>query len=103
MLNRAVFVHNLRGIRAWFRRNTGTKSAVKVHSLGGICKGTLQAYLKDFDRDVGETFNRIVKRTAEAENITEKLKATDQIEWLRRMNNIRNRVEEFLLKEFVYQ
>ena len=66
-------------------------------------KGTLQAYLKDFDRDVGETFDRLVKQTAEAENITEQLKATNQMEWLRRMNNIRNRVEEFVLKEFVYQ
>ena len=66
-------------------------------------KGTLQAYLKDFDRDVGETFDRLVKQTAEAENITEQLKATNQMDWLRRMNNIRNRVEEFVLKEFVYQ
>ena len=65
-------------------------------------KGTLQTYLKDFDRDVEETFDRLVKQTAEAENITEKLKATDQMEWLRRMDNIRNRVEEFVLKEFVY-
>ena len=66
-------------------------------------KGTLQAYLIDFDRDVEETFNRLVKQIAEAENVTEQLKTTDQIEWLRRMNNIRNRVEEFALKEFVYQ
>lgn len=66
-------------------------------------KGTLEAYLKDFDRDVGETFDRLVKQTTEAENITEQLKANDQIEWLRRMNNIRNRVKEFVLKEFVYQ
>lgn len=66
-------------------------------------KGTLNAYLQDFNRDVDETFDRLVKQTAEAENITEKLKATDQMEWLRRMDNIRNRVEEFVLKEFVYQ
>ena len=66
-------------------------------------KGTLQTYLQDFDRDVEETFNRLVKQTAEAENITEQLKAADQMEWFRRMNNICNRVEEFVLKEFVYQ
>lgn len=66
-------------------------------------KGTLQSYLKDFDRDVEETFDRLVKQTAKAENVTEQLKATNQMEWLRRMNNIRNRVEEFVLKEFVYQ
>ena len=66
-------------------------------------KGALQAYLIDFDRDVEETFDRLVKQTAKAENVTEQLKATNQMEWLRRMNNIRNRVEEFVLKEFVYQ
>ena len=66
-------------------------------------KGTLQTYLKDFDRDVEETFDRLVKQTARAENVTEQLKSTDQMEWLCRMNNIRNRVEEFVLKEFVYQ
>lgn len=66
-------------------------------------KGTLQAYLEQFDNDAQDTFERLVKRTAEAENITEELKAKDQIEWLRQMNNIRNRVEEFVLNEFVYQ
>ena len=66
-------------------------------------KGTLQAYLKDFDSDVEETFDRLVKQTAETENVTEQLKSTDQMEWLCRMNNIRNRAEEFVLKEFVYQ
>ena len=66
-------------------------------------KGTLQTYLQDFDRDVEQTFDRLVKQTAEAENVTEQLKSTDQMEWLRRMNNIRSRVEEFVLKEFVYQ
>ena len=66
-------------------------------------KGTLQTYLQDLDRDVEETFDRLVKQTAEAENITEKLKAKDQTEWLRRMNSIRKRAEEFVLNEFVYQ
>ncbi len=66
-------------------------------------KGTLQTYLQEFDRDVEETFNRLVKQTAETENITEQLKVDNQMEWLRRMNNIRNRAEEFVLKEFVYQ
>ena len=65
--------------------------------------GTLQTYLQDLDRDVEETFNRLVKRTAEAENVTEALKAANQMEWLCRMNNIRNRAEEFVLKDFVYQ
>ena len=65
--------------------------------------GTLNEYLKNFDKDVQETFELLVKQTAEVENVTEELKATDQTEWLRRMNNIRKRVEEFVLNDFVYQ
>jgi len=66
-------------------------------------KGTLQAYLEQFDTDIQDSFEKLVKRTAEVENVTEELKATDQMEWVRRMNNIRNRAEEFVLNEFVYQ
>ncbi len=66
-------------------------------------KGTLQAYLEQFDADTQDSFEKLVKRTAEVENVTEELKATDQMEWVRRMNNIRNLVEEFILSEYVYQ
>ena len=66
-------------------------------------KGTLQAYLKQFDVDAQDSFEKLVKRTAEVENVTEELKAADQMEWVRRMNNIRNRCEEFVLSEYVYQ
>jgi len=66
-------------------------------------KGTLQAYLEQFDTDTQDSFEKLVKRTAEVENVTEELKATDQMEWVRRMNNIRSRSEEFILSEYVYQ
>ena len=66
-------------------------------------KGTLGAYFEQFDTDTQDSFEKLVKRTAEVENVTEELKATDQMEWLRRMNNIRNRCEEFILSEYVYQ
>ncbi len=66
-------------------------------------KGTLQEYLEQFDTDMQDSFEKLVKRTAEVENVTEELKATDQMEWLRRMNNIRNRCEEFILSEYVYR
>jgi len=66
-------------------------------------KGTLQAYLEQFDTDVQDSFEKLVKRTAEVENVTEELKVTDQMGWVRRMNNIRNRCEEFILSEYVYQ
>ena len=65
--------------------------------------GTLRAYFEQFDNDTQDTFEKLIKSTAEAENVTKKLKAKDQTEWLRQMNNIRNRVEEFVLNDFVYQ
>jgi len=65
--------------------------------------GTLQAYLEQFDTDTQDSFEKLVKRTAEVENVTEELKVTDQMGWVRRMNNIRNRCEEFILNEYVYQ
>ena len=66
-------------------------------------KGTLQAYFEQFDPDTQDSFEKLVKRTAEVENVTEELKATDQMEWVHRMNNIRNRCEEFILSEYVHQ
>lgn len=66
-------------------------------------KGTLQAYLEQFDADAQDSFEKLVKRTAEVENVTEELKASDQMEWVCQMNNIRNRVEEFIISEYVYQ
>ena len=65
-------------------------------------KGTLEQYLTDFDRDTQDMYDRMIQQYAELENVTEQLKATDSPEWTRRMNSIRNRVEEFVLKDQVY-
>ena len=66
-------------------------------------KGTLYDYLISIDKDAEDMFNLIVKQTAEIEGVTEKLKAVDQMEWIRRMNSIRSRAREFVLKELIYQ
>ncbi len=47
-------------------------------------------------------FSRLVKDLAEKENVTEKLKAENQMEWVGRMNNIRNRVAEIINAELIY-
>jgi hypothetical protein len=44
----------------------------------------------------------MVEAMAQQEGVTEALKATDQLEWVRRMNNIRNRAEEVILQDIVY-
>ena len=64
--------------------------------------GTLKQYLVDLDRDAREMYNHLVRQYAEIESVTEELKAADNLEWTRRMNSIRNRVEEFVLSNLVY-
>ena len=67
-----------------------------------LTSGELNAHLADVDRQAEELFLRLVKQMAEAEEITEKLKASDQMEWVGRMNNIRNRATELLTAELIY-
>lgn len=64
--------------------------------------GKLNSYLADIDRQSEEMFSRLVKQMAEAEGVTEKLKAADPVEWVRRMNNIRNRAMEIVNSELIY-
>ena len=60
-------------------------------------------YLADMDRNACEMFDSLVRQTAENERVTEQLKVSDQMEWIRRMNNIQSRVREFILNELIYQ
>ncbi len=64
-------------------------------------KGTLEQYLLDIDRDAEEMFTQLVKQLAERNGITEALKATDQMEWVRQMNNIENRALEIVSTELI--
>ena len=65
-------------------------------------KGTLEQYLTDINRDTQETYDMMIRQYAEIEGVTENLKRSDAMEYTRRMNSIRNRVEEFVLSDFVY-
>ncbi len=64
--------------------------------------GTLEQYLTDLDRNAQEMFELLTKQYAELEGITEELKAKNQMEWIRSMNSIRNRAEEIVLSEVIY-
>lgn len=68
-----------------------------------LTSGKLNRYLADIDQQAEELFSRLVSTMATAESITETLKEDDQMEWVRRMNNIRNQAEEIVLNEIVYQ
>ena len=65
-------------------------------------KGTLEQYLTDLNRDSQETYDLQIRQYAENEGVTEDLKRSDAMEYTRRMNSIRNRVEEFVLHDYVY-
>ena len=67
-----------------------------------LTSGELNAYLVDIDRQAEELFLRLVKQMADAEGITEALKASNQMEWVRRMNSIRNRAIEIVNSELIF-
>ena len=67
-----------------------------------IAKGTLWKHLSDIDKQAEEMFNQLVKQMAEAEGITEQLKAENQMLWVQKMNNIRNRATEVVNAELIY-
>ena len=68
-----------------------------------LTSGKLNSYLADIDRQAEELFSRLVKQMAEAEGVTEELKAANQMEWISRMNNIRNRAMEIMNSELIYR
>lgn len=62
----------------------------------------LRSHLLETDKTANERFNLLMKQFIEKENITEELKANNQMEWVGKMNNIKNCVEESILKELIY-
>ena len=67
-----------------------------------MTSGKLVAYLDDIEQQATAMFLRLVKELAEIENVTEDLKATDQMLWVQKMNNIRNRATEIVNAELIY-
>lgn len=62
----------------------------------------LNSYLADIDKQAEEMFSRLVKQLAEKENVTEKLKAENQMLWVQKMNNIHNRATEVVISDLIY-
>ena len=67
-----------------------------------VLSGELGNYLAKLDKQAEEQLALIIRQMQEAEGVTEALKAADQLEWVRRMNSIRNRAEEIILREIVF-
>ena len=83
------------------RRNY-LKEYRKILYNNHVLEGTLFKHLAEIDQACNERIENIVSAMAKQEGVTEALKAADQIEWVRRMNSIRNRAEEIVLHELVY-
>ncbi|RKI99890.1 TnpV protein [bacterium D16-54] len=67
-----------------------------------LTSGKLNGYLADIDKQAEEMFSRLVEQTAEREGVTERLKSDNQLEWGRRINNIRNRAIEIINNDLIY-
>lgn len=65
--------------------------------------GKLNDYLADIDRQAEEMFERLVKQMAESEGVTERLKSDNQMVWVSKMNNIRNRATEIVDTEIIFK
>ena len=67
-----------------------------------LLSGELDGYLAKLDKQAEEQLALTIRQMQEAEGVTEALKAADQLEWVRRMNSIRNRAEEIVKTELIF-
>lgn len=89
-------------IGVWGQRHLRyIKQNCKVLYLNLLTSGKLNGYLSDLDKQAEEIFSRLVEQMAEREGVTEKLKADNQMKWIGKMNNIRNRAMETVNKEYI--
>lgn len=89
-------------IGIWGQRYLNYLRENKRVLLSGLqLSGKLNSYLADIDKQAEEMCSRLIKQMAEREGITEQLKAENQMEWVRQMNNIRIRANEIVLHELI--
>lgn len=90
-------------IRVWGQRRLNyLKHHRKVLYYNLLTSGKLHSHLADTEEQAQQLFSRLVKQYAEKEGVTEQLKATNQMKWVQKMNNIRERVIEVVNAEVVF-
>ena len=90
-------------IGVWaLRHKRYLKQHHKVLYYNLLTSGKLHSHLADIEEQAQQLFLRLVKELAEKEGITEQLKAIDQMKWVQKMNNIRERVTESVYSEVVF-
>ena len=92
-----------RPIGVWGQRRLRyLKQHHKVLYYNLLTSGKLHSHLADVEEEAQILFSRLVKEYAEKEGVTEQLKSADQMAWVRRMNNIRERVTETVYSNLVF-
>ena len=92
-----------RPIGVWGQRRLRyLKQHHKVLYYNLLTSGKLNSHLADIEEEAQSLFSRLVKEYAEKEGIIEQLKATDQMKWVQKMNNIRERVIEIVYSDVVF-
>lgn len=90
-------------IGVWgMRHKRYLKQNHKVLCYNLLTSGKLNSYIADIEQQAQRLFSRLVKDLAEKENVTEKLKAENQMLWVQKMNNIRNQATEIVNAELIY-
>lgn len=84
----------------WHARYLKQHHKILYYNL--LTSGKLNAHLAEIDRQAEEMFSRLVKQIAERDGVTEQLKTQNQMEWVSRMNNIRNRAIEVVNMDIVF-
>lgn len=79
------------------------KNHRKVFYSQMVLEGTLKQHLMDVNRHAREMLDQIVGQMKVVEGITEVLKSTNPLEWIRRMNSIKHRSEEIVIQELIYR
>ena len=90
-------------IGVWGQRHLRyLKQHRKVLYTNLLTSGKLSSYLADIDEQAEEMFSRLVNEYADRQGVTEQLKAENQLEWVQKMNSIRNRAVEIVNTELIY-
>lgn len=83
-----------------YRRHLKQHHRIRYYNL--LTAGTLNEHLAEIDQQADRMFQSLVSALSEQENITEKLKANHPMEWVQKINNIRNRATEIVNSELIF-
>lgn len=95
--------HQDQPIGVWGQRHARyLKQHHKTIYMNLLTSGKLNDYLVDIENQAENLFLQLVKQLAESEDITEELKAKDQMEWVAQMNNVCNRAREIVNSKLIF-